>query len=153
MLGIAIAATATAVVTVPAAGLLGYRQLRRAAHAERLRITSPYGIEESGFVRIGGIGGIDQWISIRGEDHRNPVILELHGGPGATNLIFAARTRAWERHFTIVRWDMRGAGKTFGHEGGHARREAEGVMEQACRTSRTPRRIGIQWGELGAVRR
>lgn len=42
--------------------------------------SSPYGIEESGFARI---GGIDQWISIRGEDHRNPVILELHGGPPA----------------------------------------------------------------------
>ncbi|QFU86664.1 alpha/beta hydrolase [Amycolatopsis sp. YIM 10] len=114
MLGIAIAATVIAVITVPAAGLLGYRQLRRTAHAKRLRITSPHGIEESGFVRI---GGIDQWVTIRGEDHRNPVILELHGGPGATNLIFASRTRSWERHFTIVRWDMRGAGKTFAHGG------------------------------------
>jgi hypothetical protein len=46
----------------------------------------------------------------------------------------------------------RGCRKCLG-EGGHARREAEGVMEHACRTSRTPRRMGIQWGELGAVRR
>ncbi|MEU7895754.1 alpha/beta hydrolase [Nonomuraea sp. NPDC049152] len=113
MLGIVIASTA-AVLAAPAAGLLGYRQLKRVAHAKRLRITGPHGIDESGFIRI---GGIDQWISIRGEDRRNPVILELHGGPGATNLVFAPRTRAWERHFTIVRWDMRGAGKTFGHGG------------------------------------
>ncbi|WP_433247516.1 alpha/beta fold hydrolase [Streptosporangium sp. CA-135522] len=113
MLSVAIA-SAAALIAAPAAGLLGYRQLKRAAHAQRLRITAPYGIEESGFVRI---GGIDQWISIRGEDLRNPVILEIHGGPGATNLIYAARTRAWERHFTIVRWDLRGTGKTFGHGG------------------------------------
>ncbi|MFD7846010.1 alpha/beta fold hydrolase [Nocardia sp. NPDC059764] len=45
------------------------------------------------------------------------MLLELHGGPGASNLIYAARTREWERHFTVVRWDMRGAGKTFGHTG------------------------------------
>ncbi|MFC7646477.1 alpha/beta fold hydrolase [Streptosporangium lutulentum] len=109
MLGTIIAAAAA-----PAAGLLGHRQLKRAAHAKRLRITTPNGIDESGFVRI---GGIDQWISIRGDDLCNPVILEIHGGPGASNLVFAPRTRDWERHFTIVRWDMRGAGKTFGRTG------------------------------------
>ncbi|WP_218026746.1 alpha/beta fold hydrolase [Nocardia inohanensis] len=59
------------------------------------------------------IGGIDQWVSIRGEDLNNPVVLELHGGPGTTNLVFLPRTRDWERHFTMVRWDMRGSGETF----------------------------------------
>ncbi|AWS47736.1 alpha/beta fold hydrolase [Streptosporangium sp. 'caverna'] len=113
MLG-AILAITTAAVATPVAGLLGHRRLKRSVHAKRLRITTPNGIDESGFVRI---GGIDQWISIRGDDLRNPVILEIHGGPGASNLVFAPRTRVWERHFTIVRWDMRGAGKTFGRTG------------------------------------
>ncbi|WP_433450984.1 alpha/beta fold hydrolase [Streptomyces sp. CA-142005] len=90
--------------------LLTYRALKRRALAKRLAITAPNGIDESSYVRI---GGIDQWISVRGEDRANPVILEIHGGPGASNLVFTPRTRAWERHFTIVRWDMRGAGKTF----------------------------------------
>ncbi|MGQ5636368.1 MULTISPECIES: alpha/beta fold hydrolase [unclassified Streptomyces] len=90
--------------------LLTYRALKRRANARKLAITTPNGVDESSYVRI---GGIDQWISIRGEDRANPVILELHGGPGASNLVFLPRTRAWERHFTIVRWDMRGAGKTF----------------------------------------
>ncbi|MEU6774028.1 alpha/beta hydrolase [Streptomyces sp. NPDC046759] len=90
--------------------LLTYRALKRRAHARKLAITTPNGIDESSYVRI---GGIDQWISVRGDDRANPVILELHGGPGASNLVFTPRTRAWERHFTIVRWDMRGAGRTF----------------------------------------
>lgn len=96
------------------AGILGYRQIKRVRNAALMRITTPNGIDEQGFVRI---GGLDQWISIRGDDRDNPVVLELHGGPGASTLIFGARTRAWERHFTLVRWDMRGAGKTFGRSG------------------------------------
>ncbi|MFJ9816627.1 alpha/beta fold hydrolase [Streptomyces sp. NPDC101151] len=90
--------------------LLTYRALKRASLAKKLRITAPNGIDEGSYVRI---GGIDQWLSIRGDDLSNPVILELHGGPGASNLVFTPRTRAWEEHFTIVRWDMRGAGRTF----------------------------------------
>ncbi|MFF4845837.1 alpha/beta fold hydrolase [Streptomyces collinus] len=90
--------------------LLTYRALKRRSHAKNLHITAPNGIDESSYVPI---GGIDQWVSIRGEDLANPVILEIHGGPGASNLVFTHRTRAWERHFTIVRWDMRGAGRTF----------------------------------------
>lgn len=105
-----IAAGAAVVVAAPPAGLFGYRQLKRTANAKKLHITAPNGIEEAGFVRI---GGIDQWISVRGDDRRNPVVLEVLGGPGASNLIFIPRTRGWEKHFTIVRWDMRGSGKTF----------------------------------------
>ncbi|MFJ5899461.1 alpha/beta fold hydrolase [Streptomyces sp. NPDC093064] len=114
MLGTLLTASAATLLAAPVAGLLGHRHLRRSANAKRLRITTPNGIDESGYVRI---GGIDQWLSVRGEDLDNPVILELHGGPGASNLIHAPRTRTWERHFTVVRWDMRGAGRTFAHGG------------------------------------
>jgi pimeloyl-ACP methyl ester carboxylesterase len=109
-----VAASAAALLAAPAAGLLTLRAHKRRTNARRLRITTPRGINESGFVRI---GGIDQWISIRGDDRDNPVLLEIHGGPGATNLAYTSRTRAWEQHFTVVRWDMRGAGKTFQHTG------------------------------------
>lgn len=105
-----IAAGAAALIAAPATGLFGYRQMKRTANAKKLRITAPNGVDEAGFVRI---GGLDQWVSVRGDDRRNPVILEILGGPGASNLIFIPRTRGWEKHFTIVRWDMRGAGKTF----------------------------------------
>ncbi|TXS06255.1 alpha/beta hydrolase [Streptomyces sp. col6] len=114
MLATLVTASAATLIAGPAAGMLGYRQLKRTTHARRLRITAPNGIDESGFVRI---GGIDQWISIRGDDRANPVILEIHGGPGASNHIFLPRTRGWEKHFTVVRWDMRGAGRTFAAHG------------------------------------
>ncbi|MER7988861.1 alpha/beta hydrolase [Streptomyces noursei] len=106
---VAVAATVAA-LAAPLAGLLGHRQLKRTANARKIRITGPNGIDEAGFVRI---GGIDQWVSIRGEDLANPVVLEILGGPGASNLVFLPRTHVWEQHFTLVRWDMRGAGFTF----------------------------------------
>lgn len=83
-------------------------------HREQMRITSPPGIDASHFVSL---GGIDQWISVRGDDARSPVLLVVHGGPGATTSIFTPQLRSWERRFTVVQWDQRGAGKTFGRHG------------------------------------
>lgn len=75
-------------------------------------IRTPNGIDEGTYVII---GGIEQWITIRGEDRRNPVLLFLHGGPGdATNPWGHAAFRPWLKHFTVVQWDQRGAGRTFG---------------------------------------
>jgi pimeloyl-ACP methyl ester carboxylesterase len=71
-------------------------------------------INEQAFVSI---GGIDQWISIRGDNRDNPVILVLHGGPGVSNAPFAPAFLPWEKDFTIVEWDQRGAGRTFGRHG------------------------------------
>ena len=65
------------------------------------------------------IGGIEQWISIKGEDVSNPVVLVLHGGPGDAWSPFAdAMFAGWEKNFTMVQWDQRGAGRTFGKHGG-----------------------------------
>ena len=64
------------------------------------------------------IGGIEQWITIRGEDRKNPVLLFLHGGPGdATNPWGYAGFRSWLKYFTVVQWDQRGAGRTLGRNG------------------------------------
>lgn len=75
------------------------------------KIVVPGGIERLEKVRI---GGIDQWVSIRGNNHDNPVLLMLHGGPGwvsmPTSWYFQ---RGWEEYFTVVQWDQRGAGKTY----------------------------------------
>src|SRR5687768_3270356 len=34
--------------------------------------------------RFLAIGGIEQWVTVHGEDCANPVVLFLHGGPGNT---------------------------------------------------------------------
>lgn len=63
------------------------------------------------------IGGIEQWISIRGENRENPVIVVLHGGPGEAQTPLEQLYVGWEKDFTVVQWDQRGAGKTFGRNG------------------------------------
>jgi pimeloyl-ACP methyl ester carboxylesterase len=60
------------------------------------------------------IGGIDQYILVRGENTNNPILLYLHGGPGTTELIpFRLFHRKLEKYFTVVVWEQRGTGKSF----------------------------------------
>ena len=60
------------------------------------------------------IGGIDQWVMIRGESAGNPPLVLLHGGRGMSeNAFLRNRNAALERGFTVVYWDQRGAGKSF----------------------------------------
>jgi pimeloyl-ACP methyl ester carboxylesterase len=110
-----------ALAAATAAGLFSFRAWRQHEVASRLAIRSANGIDEEKFVRI---GGIDQFVTVRGEDRANPVILFVHGGPGDSMVPFAELYRPWERYFTVVQWDQRGAGKTFGLYG----RTGEGPM-------------------------
>jgi proline iminopeptidase len=86
----------------------------RAVIAESQAI-APGGINE---LKTVDVGGIKQWISIRGNNPANPILLFIHGGPGSPMMpeswIFQ---RPWEDFFTVVQWDQRGAGKTFGASG------------------------------------
>ena len=88
---------------------------RRSRNAQDYAITAPNGIDEARYVEI---GGIEQYITIRGEDRNNPVLLFLHGGPGdATNPWGYAGFRSWLKTFTVVQWDQRGAARTLGKNG------------------------------------
>jgi pimeloyl-ACP methyl ester carboxylesterase len=87
----------------------------RNRNAQDYAIASHNGVDEGKYVEI---GGIQQWITIRGEDRDNPVLLFLHGGPGdATNPWGYAGFRTWLKSFTVVQWDQRGAGRTLGKNG------------------------------------
>ena len=90
----------------------------RTRDAQNYAISSANGIDEASYVTI---GGIEQWVTIRGEDRSNPVLLFLHGGPGdVTNPWTFAFFSPWEKYFTVVQWDQRGAGRTL-------RKTGEGV--------------------------
>jgi pimeloyl-ACP methyl ester carboxylesterase len=72
-------------------------------------------IDEEMFVPI---GGIPQWVTIKGADRANPVILFLHGGPGdALSPIADSMFAGWDKDFTLVQWDQRGAGRTYSTNG------------------------------------
>jgi proline iminopeptidase len=75
------------------------------------KIVSPSGVEERIAVPI---GGVNQWITVRGRDRRNPILLVIHGGPASpempTDWMFQGE---WEDYFTVVQWDQRGSGKTY----------------------------------------
>lgn len=75
------------------------------------QILTPGGIQESYKTAI---GGIDQWIYVRGQSRDNPIILFVHGGPASPVMPTAWQfQRPIEEYFTVVNYDQRGAGKTF----------------------------------------
>lgn len=65
-------------------------------------------------IRTVDLGGIPQVVSIKGKDHRNPVLLFVHGGPGTP---LAPTAWMWQRpiedFFTVVHYDQRGAGRSY----------------------------------------
>lgn len=113
LIGVSLFCIAGLLIVVAAAGL-SCRAWRQHLAAQALAIRSPDGVQEGGFVVI---GGIKQWVQIRGEDRNNPVLLFVHGGPGASTLPMSSGWQPWEKYFTVVQWDQRGAGRTYGEAG------------------------------------
>jgi pimeloyl-ACP methyl ester carboxylesterase len=104
-----VAALLLLIVGVLATGLI-YRAWATRRAERQLIIVTPDGIDEALFVTIGGVA---QWITIRGQHANNPIVLMLHGGPGAEQKGFAVSFLPWEKDFVIVQWDQPGAGRTF----------------------------------------
>jgi pimeloyl-ACP methyl ester carboxylesterase len=75
------------------------------------QITAVHSIASLERIRI---GGVDQYVLIRGDDTSLPVLLFLHGGPGMPAMYLAHEfQRPLEREFVVVQWDRRGAGKSY----------------------------------------
>jgi len=129
--------------------------------ANSRRIVSPNGVEE--LVKV-PINGTDQWLSVRGRDRRNPILLVLHGGPASPSMpADYVYQSPWEDYFTVVQWDQRGSGKTY-----NANTEAqmapgmtiEGMTDDAAKVAQYLREhygkqkiflLGHSWGTvLGA---
>jgi len=67
-------------------------------------------IQEAGFVRI---GGLEQWVTIRGVNATHPILLVIHGGPGDSQAHLVSEYTPYESKFVVAQWDQRGAGRTF----------------------------------------
>jgi pimeloyl-ACP methyl ester carboxylesterase len=88
-----------------------WRETGQWLQARERRIDPADGVEVLEKVRL---GGIDQWISMRGRHRDSPVLLYLHGGPGFPMMPFTSVFQTpWEEHFIVVQWDQRGTGKTY----------------------------------------
>jgi pimeloyl-ACP methyl ester carboxylesterase len=83
--------------------------------AQALPARAPERVNEEMFIQVGGIA---QWITIKGDNRNNPVVLFLHGGPGDALSPYAdSMYGGWESEFTLAQWDQRGAGRTYGKSG------------------------------------
>lgn len=79
--------------------------------ADARKIVSGKGVEE--LLEI-PVGGTRQWISVRGRNRDNPILLVIHGGPASPEMPTSWWFQGgWEDYFTVVEWDQRGAGKTY----------------------------------------
>lgn len=139
-------------------GALGYRAWRQHENTLALAIDPKTGIEESMYVPLGGVG---QWIQIRGDDRKNPVLLFLHGGPGVTLTPVSSLLRPWEKYFTVVMWDQRDAGKTFVRNGAVSEMSLPRVSLDGIELAQFLRRhlgkrkiilVGVSWGTMVGVR-
>ena len=90
----------------------------------RLGKTRPF-LDDTGTVVPGSVaevhrlrlGGLDQWVMIRGRNRTLLVLILLHGGPGMSEMaLFRQFNAGLEDSFTVVYWDQRGAGKSYSRE-------------------------------------
>jgi pimeloyl-ACP methyl ester carboxylesterase len=89
---------------------LSFRAVWQHRIANAVRIDTQNGIDEAKFIKV---NGAEEWITIRGDNKSNPVIVFLHGGPSEANSPFIDFYRLFERDFVFVQWDQPGAGKTY----------------------------------------
>jgi len=117
-------------------------------------------VNEQGFVRI---NGIDQWVTMRGDSCANPVLLIAHGGPGNPQSLYEnGPDAAWRKDFTVVHWDQRGAGMTYGRNkpSEEDRLTVEGLRDDGLAVARHVAArlgknklilMGSSWGSVLAV--
>jgi pimeloyl-ACP methyl ester carboxylesterase len=91
--------------------LFSYQKYLQHQSLTKTTINASNGVDSLERVTLGGVG---QWILVRGMDKTSPVLLFLHGGPGSTMIPWhRAFHTELENYFTVVHWDQRGTGKSY----------------------------------------
>jgi len=81
----------------------------RSVNDFRLRL--PGGVREKGYIQL---GGVKQYINIRGANTSNPVVIYLHGGPGQSPVYIGLIQKSIdEADYTLIYWDQRGSGRSY----------------------------------------
>jgi pimeloyl-ACP methyl ester carboxylesterase len=119
--------------------------------------TSPT-VADDGFARI---GGIEQWVAIRGRGRSRPPILFLHGGPCDAQSPHLSLFAPWEERYIVAQWDQRGSGETFKKNGASTPdmtferivQDAVEVAEYVAGQLEAPKLVlvGHSWGAILAL--
>ena len=83
-------------------GALEVRHLVQGYFADVGRIVAPQGIDEAGYVAL---GGVRQWVTIRGQNRHNPALVFLHGGPGGA---LADVSYIFQKPWRTISWSYNG---------------------------------------------
>jgi pimeloyl-ACP methyl ester carboxylesterase len=118
----------------------------------------PGSIAEAAYRRL---GGLDQWVMIRGRDAANPPLIFLHGGPGwSETWLFRRFNAPLEDSFPAVYWDQRGAGRSYDRTLSRSSMTVEQLIsdldelvDQVCERLGKPRVaiLGHSWGSALGV--
>jgi len=101
------------IILIAVISLLIYRNNLKNSLEENTKIETANGISSLEELTL---GNLKQWVFIRGHDKNNPILIFLHGGPGTPTMGMASSRKLDTeliKHFTVVHWDQRGAGKSY----------------------------------------
>lgn len=101
------------ILAVIAAGagvfIIGCRNINYFRHYQMIE----KGVDEEVYITL---GGMEQYVLLRGMDNENPVIIYLHGGPSSPDTYTTyGFTDYLTDDYTVVAWDQRGCGRTYFH--------------------------------------
>ncbi|MFK7803336.1 MAG: alpha/beta fold hydrolase [Anaerolineae bacterium] len=98
-------------LAVPLLGFAAFAFVTAKGSTPSLAQSDTHSIAEERMIEL---GGVEQYVLLRGKDRTAPLLVYVHGGPGASATPFLRTHNAeLENEFIAVYWDQRGAAKSF----------------------------------------